>query len=122
MDKNEVSWLEDETGEESPVFHDSVWSIYKHEILMNQISFNDQIQITYPDRKKFRDRMVKAAVNIEFNTNSQLIEYDSMTEGMVRGVNYSKLNNPVHVFNHHAPRSLLSILHLLVENSGPLEK
>ena len=66
--------------------------------------------------------MHKSALNIGFNRDIEIEKYDSLTEDMIKGVNYSKLNNPVQVFNHHAPRSLFSMLHLLVENSGQIEK
>ena len=86
---------------------------------MNQISFHDQFQVVYPDRKQFKQRMHQASLQIGFDKKIETEKYDSLTGDMVKGVNYSKLNNPVQVFNHHAPRSLFSMLHLLVENSGP---
>ena len=122
MEVEEYTYQEDNTGLDSAPFADVVWSEFKHNILLNQIAFNDKFSLCYPTRKLFKDLMHKNSQNIGMNRDNEVTKFDEATQGLIKGVNYVKLKEPKQVFNHLAPRSLLSILHILVNNAGSLER
>ena len=102
-------------------FPDMIWSPANHCVMLNEIK-QGRPQLVYPDRRCFKNQMNAAASVLGLSRDEEVRKYDDLTQNLQKGINYEKLKEPKIVFNHHCPRSLFSILHLLIENASHLER
>ena len=82
--------------------------------------------VLYPSRRDFR-RLIGDSTNFVMQSadvKEEMKKYDAICENIeqIAGINYRKLLSPFAVFRHQAPRSIMSLFHLVMLDASEDEK
>ena len=113
--------MKGENGEES-VYPDNRWSTESHLKILNEIVMS-RPSLVHPDRDQTRDIIHEARKQINIDKKEELKKWDYLVSraGCV-SVNYERLRDPLVVFRHRINRSLLTIMHAIIEDSDELAR
>ena len=123
----EMSPFDDGNDEETQTYFDVPFFPNNADALFNNIALSEA-KLLYPSKNIFRCQTQNALKIVKPENwqqlySTELEKFNSLANAYEStGLNYSKMKNPVVVFNHRCPRSLMSLWHILVETAPESKK
>ena len=117
LERDEIIFQGEENGMEI-AFSDLSWNPTRERRLLSEMR-EETSELLFPNQKSFRMITKDISKQIPVDVKKEIMLYQELEkEYGVSGINYQKLNlqKPSAVFNHFAPRSLMSLLHLIVSS------
>ena len=117
FERPEITFESSEGESNIQVYPHLIWTPSTQKIMENEM-IETSPSILYPSRRDFR-RLIGGATNFAMQSadvKEEMKKYDAICENIqqIAGINYNKLLSPFAVFRHQAPRSLMSLFHLLM--------
>lgn len=108
--------------EETHSYPCNTWTDREHRILLNQMK-NAAADTLFPDQSLYRVILQQSSKFMAINRGREIEQFRECAAAYTNvGLNYEKLKKPVAIFNHKAPRSLMSLFHILLNSASETER
>ena len=125
FEKPEITFESSEGESNIQVYPHLIWTPSTQIIMENEM-IETIPNVLYPSRRDFR-RLIGDSTNFVMQSadvKEEMKKYDAICENIeqIAGINYRKLLSPFAVFRHQAPRSIMSLFHLVMLDASEDEK
>ena len=123
FERPEITFESSEGETNIQVFPHLIWTPTTQKLMENEM-LETRPSILYPSRRDFRRLIGGATAFIKANVKEEMTKYDAISENIeqIAGINYRKLLTPFAIFRHQAPRSIMSLFHLLLMDASEDEE